>query len=435
MIAKKYYFIGIGGISMSALALYLQNHNCVVSGSDVCDNSLVEKLKTIGIKVNIGHSAEYIENFDFVVYSYAIKEDNPEIIEARKKNIPLLSRGKLLGMIAKEYKTVIAVAGSHGKTTTTAMLYSCLKSTYSVCLHLGGVIKNCNFGYIDGKEIFLTEACEYHDAFLNLRPNIAITLNIEKEHLDYFKNFSNEISSYKNYEANSQIVVSNQNLKKGEISFGLTNEDIIAKNIKLVNHHYEFDCYIKNEYYNHFRLGAFGKYNVKNALSAIAVCNILNVEKEKIYQGLVEFTGVKRRFESLNENFIAIHDYAHHPTEIKKTIQTMYEIIGDKKLVIVFQPHTYSRTKTLMEKFKHCFNKRDKLYIYKTYPAREKYDKKGSANHLCKVLKSCNYDAHYFANEKRLIINLLKLKNLGYAILILGAGNIDEIAYNFAKLC
>ncbi len=421
---------------MSALAFYLKKRGCYVQGSDIVNNEIKEELELNGIKVFDCHNKKNIGKVDVVVYNFAIKQNNEELLEAKKKKLKILTRAELLAEIASNYKCVISISGSHGKTTTTAMLYSCLKSAkLSPTLHIGGIIKGQKFGFIDGKnDYFITEACEYKDSFLKLKSDVGVVLNIEKEHLDYFKTVENEIKSFQKFVDNSKKVVLYDNLlvyKDDILTYGKDNSNIVAKNIKLENHKYSFDCYINCKYFDTFVLNAVGYHNIYNSLAVIGVCYLLSIEKKYIVDGLKNFVGVKRRFEilSLGEHYV-VHDYAHHPTEIQKTISTFKENIGNKKMLVVFQPHTYSRTKTLFNEFISSFDLCDEILMVKTYPAREKYDKYGSSYALYKSLKERGKKCDYVADFSIGIKKILKKIKQNYAVLILGAGDIDNLAYS-----
>lgn len=421
---------------MSALAVCLKQIGCYVQGSDISNNTIKKDLELCGIKVFNKHNKNNIGGVDVVVYNSAIKQNNEELLEAKKKKLIILSRAELLSQIASDYKCVISIAGSHGKTTTTAMLYSCLKQAgLSPTLHIGGIIKGQQFGFIAGKkDFFITEACEYKDSFLKLKSDIGVILNIEKEHLDYFKTFDNEIKSFQKFATNSKKLVCYKNtliLKDDILTYGDENSNIVAKNIALKNHRYSFDCFINSKFFSKIELNAVGYHNIYNSLAVIGVCYLLGIEKHFIVDGLKNFAGVKRRFEiiSLKDNYV-VHDYAHHPTEIKKTISTFKENIGDKKLLVVFQPHTYSRTRTLFNEFLNCFDLCDEMILVKTYPAREKYDKLGSCYTLYKSLKNKGMKCCYVANFQIGIKKILKKIKENYAVLILGAGDIDDLAYS-----
>lgn len=425
----RYHFIGICGISMSALAVHLSHIGNAVQGSDIKPNEIADVLKSENIKVFIGHNGENIKGCDIVVYNFAIEQSNPEIIYAKKHNIKIISRAELLADISRQYKNVIAVAGSHGKTTTTAMLYSCLKSAMlNPSLHIGGIIQGEKVGFIEGKdEYFVTEACEYHDSFLLLKANIGIILNIEPEHLDYFKTYENELKSYQKFASNNTNTI----ITKDFYGINIPKVNIFAKNINSSEHGQSFDVFIDNMFYMHIDLNAYGKYNVDNALSVIATCKLLGIDKKYIYDGLKNFKCIKRRFEIIRKSpKLIVHDYAHHPTQIKDTLLTFKGHCKGNKILVVFQPHTYSRTKAFFNEFLNCFKVANKVFIIKTYPAREKHDKTASGYMLYKKLKG-RQKCQYFASFKRAKKAIEKEVKNGYNVLILGAGDIDKLAYTF----
>ena len=438
-----YHLIGICGASMSSLALWLKKRGCIVQGSDLHLGKIGQMLQSQGITVYKGHCKNNIKNSDIVVYSSAIK-NNPELNYALKKNLTVLTRAELLEIISKHYKNVIAVSGAHGKTTTTALIYNCLKcADKNPTLHLGGIIKGQESGLVFGDyEYFVTEACEYQNNFLHLKPTIGVILNVEKEHLDFFKTYKNIKKSFETFAINSKSCVINKKISiktpQNSIFFN-DNSSFYAKNIKKKsNGHIGFDCYFNNEFYYHFDLSLVGRHNVYNALAVITVCNKLGIDKKYIYQGLNQFSGIKRRYEfmgNVKRKIFLVHDYAHHPTEIKKTINATRQIVKYKKLLVVFQPHTYSRTKTLMNKFVEIFFNLDDVVIISTYSAREKFDKDGSAKTLYNKIKENNNHAIYCANfiTAQNYIET-KIQN-GWAVLILGAGDIDILAENLSKLC
>lgn len=436
---KTFHFIGICGVSMSGLAVYLKSLGHFVQGSDNSNYEMQQKLKSLNIKVFNGHNKNNIGKADVIVYNFAISQNNPELKEAKRKKLQIISRAELLGEIAKNFNNVISVAGSHGKTTTTAMIYSCLKCA-NLCptLHIGGQLINQDFGFIIGKNNYLiTEACEYKDSFLKLNSTIAIILNIEPEHLDYFKNFKNEINSFINFANNSQIIICNDNnliKNKNKITFGKNNSNIIAKNIKLINKKYNYDVFINDVFFANITLGYSGKHNILNSLAVIYACHLLKIDKKHIIDGLKNNIAIKRRYEIIdNKDYYIVHDYAHHPTEIEKTIQTFKSKCNGQKILLVFQPHTFTRTKALFYNFIKSFNLADYIMLAKTYSAREKFDKQSSSYSLYKTLKQTNKNCSYFASFNVGLKKILKKLEKNYAVLILGAGDIDTLAYNLKK--
>lgn len=422
---------------MSALAQMLFNEGYYVQGSDLCCNDFCKHLLKQGINIFIGHKRTNINNCDVVVYNSAIK-DNVELNEAKKQHKIIMSRSDLLFFVSQKFEKVISISGAHGKTTTSALLYHCLNSAgLNPTLHFGGVLKGCNLGYVKGdNKILITEACEYQDNFLKLKSHIGVVLNIEQEHMDYFKTYYHLKKSFKTFAKNSNIVVINnknkQNLQN-EITFGLNNGDYTAKNISCnEQQRYSFDCMYNGYFLHRFKLNCTGKHNVCNALAVISVCKKLGIKNSDIQKGFDLYNGVKRRFEIIKNtnNNLIVHDYAHHPTEIKKTIDSFKKFAKNKKIAVFFQPHTYSRTKKFLNLFYNSFCDADYVGVLKTYPAREKFDYYGSAKHLTTVIKQ-NNKAVYIHNFSKLRQLINKKLDENYAILILGAGDINDVCKYF----
>ncbi|PKK95922.1 MAG: UDP-N-acetylmuramate--L-alanine ligase [Tenericutes bacterium HGW-Tenericutes-4] len=438
------HFIGIGGISLSALAKLMASQGKIVTGSDTKKSKMTDSLKKFGILVSIGHKANNIKNPDVVVFTSAIKPDNIELKTAKHKHILTLERADFLSFIASEYENIIAVSGSHGKTTTCGMIASifiCAKLNPTV--HIGGESETTNGNmYIGDKKFFITEACEYKDSFLKLKQTVGVILNIEYDHSDYFKSVLQIIDSFDKFSKNSSemtiIEEKHKHLLSDQeniITFGFNNANFTAKNIMLNNNfHITFDCYINNEFLEQFELSSPINHNVYNALASIAVAKYYNVPVNDIKQGLLLFKGIKRRFEFVREfkKNIIIHDYAHHPTELLSTIKACQSIYN-KPLIAVFQPHTYSRTKSFMKDFLGSFSSCDQVFIVKTYKAREKKIKGGSAKDLYNNLKFIKKNCVYFSSFVA-VKNYIKRHHIkNNIILVLGAGDIEELAYNHLK--
>lgn len=423
---------------MSALAKLLVKQGYDVSGSDLNDTIVLKQLNILGIKTFVGHNASNINNQDLVVYTAAIPQDNVELVKAKQLNIKCFERAELLGEIAKLYDKVIAIAGMHGKTTTTAMLGKVfLQCGLEPTIHLGGDWDEINGNLFIGKNnFFITEACEYRDTFLHLYPQVSIITNIEKEHLDYFKNFANIKRSFNSFCLNTKLKVFILNRDKKHVisnkltTFSKTKGDIIAKKIKDYEGRFSFDCYVFGELYGHISLKLQGEHNVLNALAVIGVAEYYKLPRPQVIKALSEFCGVKRRFEVMKifKGGLVVRDYAHHPTEIKCAIKTAIDSYK-VPVIAVFQPHTYSRTRSLMEKFKKCFAGIESLVLVKTYPARETYDRLGSCEALKEgLMENKNNFKIYGPFEKRQVKSCLKGLNLqGKVILFLGAGDIVEI--------
>lgn len=430
------FFAGIGGISVSSLAIYAKQKGFNVSGSDISKTELTTNLEKIGIKIFYKQQAENIKDANLIVYSNAC-EKCPEVLQAKRKNIPTLTRAQFLSILLKDYNTSICVTGAHGKTTTTALIYSILKEANKMpSLHLGGnlVSNGKNYDY-SNNDYIVCEACEYKDSFLELYPNIAVILNIAPEHLDYFKTFENVKKSFGIFanQAKNLVIYEKCELnKKNAITFGFENANFTAKNIKMFkNGKYSFDCYLNNQKYLHTKINLIGKHNILNALASIAVSYLLHIPKEFVIKGLSNFCGIERRYQYLHKDKFIVHDYAHHPDEIESCIKET-KMFYKNKLLVVFQPHTFSRTKTLMKRFVNTFKSLDEVLILPTYSAREKYDYKGSAKLLA---KNIGENAIYIRKTNEINDYILEKINQGYGILFLGAGNIYNMAKNIVKMC
>lgn len=430
---------------MSGLAILLKNSGKKVSGSDATKSEVTRKLKEQGIKVFIGHKSRNVKGCDLVVFSGAIKEDNPELVFAKKNNIKAIERSFLLRFLSDDYKNVIAVSGTHGKTTSTAMIsYIFSLAKLNPTVHLGGMFEKFKGNVLIGeKDFFITEACEFRDSFLTLSPDVCVITNFEEEHLDYFKTFNKEISSFSKFAKKAKSVCfAHISCKKhlGEqeklIYVGEKSDYHIENLNKNLSKSYSFDVFFGKKFIDNFSLNVYGEYNTQNALMAICVALHYKIDKEIIKKALFSFENVHRRFEKVGEfeSNIVINDYAHHPTEIKESIKTCREVF-DKNIVCIFQPHTFSRTKSLIDKFTSCFEGVDKLFLVKTYPAREKFDYVGSATFLKeKILENKpNFEVEGDYSNKKTLKKLKMCKFKGCVFLFLGAGNVEEISRKLRK--
>jgi UDP-N-acetylmuramate--alanine ligase len=438
------HFIGIGGISLSALAKLMQQKGKIVTGSDAKKSAITSELKALGLRVFIGHKKKNLKNAQLVVYTSAIKNSNIELKWAKQRGIPTLSRAEFLALVAKEYQTTIAISGSHGKTTTCGMLASIfICAGKSPTVHIGGESTTTNGNmYIGKNEYFITEACEYKDSFLHLAQTIGVILNIEYDHSDYFKSVQQIERSFQQFQKNStQVSVVQEKYKsllsnfENTITFGLKNANYTAQNIGLNEQfHIVFDCYENNAFLQQFELNTPPYHNTLNALASIAVSRQCGIAPKHIQEGLLNFTGIKRRFEVIREykSNVIVHDYAHHPTEIKCTILACKKVYK-KPVVVVFQPHTYSRTKALMKQFLTSFQGSNQVIIVKTYQAREKKQKGGTAKDLFKKLKFSQKNTIYCTRFQQVKRYLKKHNIKNSIILVLGAGSIDKLANNYLK--
>ena len=440
-IRQKIHFIGIGGVGMSSLSLHLKHKGFEVSGSDICAKNAIF-LKKHGIIVQNKHSKYNLKNSKIVVYTSAIKEDNPELKEAKLKGLTLIKRSELLGQILDEYSLSIAVSGSHGKTTTTDMLASVLiESGLDPTVFLGGedkIFGNYRFGK---GNIVLAEACEYQRNFLDLRPKISVVLNVDNDHMDTYKDINEAVDAFKCFIKNSISVINADDknakslIKPTTITFGIESPaQFRAKNIRKCQNGYSFSAYQGSLKLGRIKLSVDGRHNVYNALCALSVCQTLNIPFSVQKKALERFSGVQRRNEFLGElkNLKVYADYAHHPKEITAMLQTFNN--HNQKFITVFQPHTYSRTALLMQDFIECFSSCSPLIIYKTFPARESFCPSGSAKTLYKNLQEKGLDKVYYANTKKQIIRIIDKFNLCFdKVLFLGAGDIYDLAKSLVQ--
>ena len=417
---KNFHFLGIGGISMQALAKYLKYLGHTVTGQDI--NPSVEIL---GIDTSPKNAIKNLENADVVVATSAIKSDDEALVKAKSLGKQILTRGELLGKISRQFECVIAVSGTHGKTTTTEMLAEVLtEAGLNPTVHIGGVsgLFGSSLG-IGEKKVFVTEACEYSGSFLYLKPDISVILNIEPEHLDYFKTFSAEQKAFRWFAKKSDCVVAENGLGLGELTFGKQG-NFTATGIKKYKFGYEFWVNKNGKRWAKIKLKSFAETNILNALAVCGVCDKLGVHPKHIKNALKNFCGVKRRSEVLSLSPLVIHDYAHHPTEILGQITSIKKFFS-KPVWVVFQPHTYSRTKTLFADFVNVLSKADKVFLLPTYSAREQFDEQGSSEKLFSALKKNGANAQFLPNPQTAKQTVLKqVKN--QVVLVLGAGDINQ---------
>ena len=437
---KKVYFIGIGGVSMSALAKFLSVCGYEVSGSDGVKGEETENLAFHGIRVYIGSDGEReaLKKAEVVVYTDAISDTHAELIASRELGKSVYSRAELLSMVCTEFPHVLAIAGSHGKTTCTSMCAHILKFTnVPFTAHIGG--EDAAFGnfYTSGEEFFVTEACEYKKNILKIKAEAAILLNIDRDHMECYDGEEDLVDSFKKYCQNAEraFVCADDEKCRGLgefVSFGIENPlaDYRATNLRANGEKYSFVLEEYGKALCKIKLNAIGKCNVYNALAAIAAMRSFGFSEKEIAKGLESFTSVKRRFEKIGSYHGAsfICDYAHHPKEIRATIKTAAGICRGE-LYVIFQPHTYSRTKLLFKEFIEALREVENLMIYKTYAAREKYDAEGSAAALARAVGNCLYAENIYV----LRTWLKKTVKEGDSVLFLGAGDIYYAAQYLLK--
>lgn len=441
------HMIGIGGISMSGLAEILKNKGYIVKGSDMTESSVTERLQESGITVTIGHDAKNIGNADAVIFTAAVKKDNPEYQEAEKRNIPLIERSELLGEITKMYAETIAIAGTHGKTTTTSMLASAfLEAGKDPTITVGGELNKIHGNYKIGNDNFLiTEACEYVESFLKFFPKTAIVLNVDEDHLDYYKDINHIKSSFQKFldklpkdglailnadDENSKDLI--QNTKAKVLTFGIDNTaNYTAKNIVFTANEVKYDFCKNGTFRDTITLHVFGKHNIYDSLSCLAVCDAYGLNLSSVKNALAEFSGAKRRFEKKgNLNGAMIYDdYAHHPAEIKATLSAA-KAKTTKKVICVFQPHTYTRTKALLNEFSQAFYDADQVIVTDIYAAREKDTGLVNSKDLTDKINSVSQNAIYMKDFSDIEYYLKETLSEGDLFLTIGAGNVYKIGEN-----
>ncbi len=452
---KKIYFIGIGGTSMSGLALMSKINGFEVLGSDMRPCSYTEKLEKKGIRVNIGHKKEYIsEDIDLIVYSAAITNENEERARAREMGIKEVERSVFLGWLTEYYKKTIGVSGTHGKTTTSSLMSLLfLNASLDPSISIGGTLSQIEGNSRVGKsEHFVIEACEFVDSFLNGSYFAGTIQNIEEDHLDYFtgglKQIKESFTKFARLIPNDGILVVNgddenvlsilDGLTCNIYKVGIYNEenDFIAKNITYDNlGKPSFDVYKQGEFYYNFSLSIPGEHNIMNALSVIGCGDFFEIDKEVMKKSLLEFTGAKRRFQVAGEvnNIKVVEDYAHHPTELKVTIDACKNY-PHNKLFVIFQPHTYSRTFLLLDEFIEALKRADEVILNDIYSDREANKWNIYSEDITKIVKEKYGIKSIVISEFEDITSYITNNaKSGDFILVAGSQSINLVAYDIVK--
>ena len=450
--AKHIHFVGIGGIGMSGIAELLINLEYEVSGSDIQDSPVTARLAHLGGKIFHGHKKENIGEADVVVYSSAVSNDNPEIIEATERYIPVIPRAEMLAELMR-LKYGVAIAGSHGKTTTTSMIASILTSAgLDPTVIIGGRLdiwggSNAKLGQGD---ILVAETDESDGSFMALSPTIAVVTNMDQEHMDYyghmdaireaFINFINKIPFY----GLAIICLDNEeiqgiipHLRKRYITYGTNSQaDVRATNIERDMLEVSFDVHYQNKALGNVQVGMPGDHNVLNALAAIAVAQELDVQMADVKEGLKTLGGLARRFQIKGEKggIVLVDDYGHHPTEISAVLETAKECWPKKRLVVVFQPHRYTRTKALYDRFTISFNQADHLILAPIYAAGESPIEGVDTEWLCQGIKEHGHrDVHLCHSQDEILQVLLSVIKSGDLVMTLGAGDIYHVGEALLK--
>ncbi|MEG1887421.1 MAG: UDP-N-acetylmuramate--L-alanine ligase [Oscillospiraceae bacterium] len=436
---KKIHMIGIGGSGMCPLAEILHSRGYELTGSDNNESDPLKRIRSLGIKVFMGHSAENIAGAQLIVYSAAIGQDNPELVAAAEKSIPTMERSHLLGALTREYSKVIGVCGTHGKTTVTSILTQILyMSDFDPSAVIGGRLPLINANGRAGKSEYLVcESCEFVDTFLQMSPDMAVLLNIDNDHLDYFKTMDNLVASFRKFVHMSSIAVVNgddksvmQTIKDyngKKITFGLSEgNDYIAKNIEAGKFGFKFEVYKGTEFISSLNLNIPGKHNVYNALAAFAAAAEYGVKPEDIKKAIECFNGAGRRFERLGEfeGVTIADDYAHHPTEIKATL-TASKQLGFDRVIAIFQPFTFSRTELLKNEFIGALSVADKVILMPIMGSREKNITGISSKDLGDGLSDCVL-ADSFSDVADVIMNICQSGDL---VITMGGGDVYKAAH------
>lgn len=445
---KKVHFVGIGGISMSGLAEILIDYGYRVSGSDLNRSPLTDKLESLGAEIHIGHDAANIIDVDIVVYTAAAKEDNPELVKARSLGITTYTRAEFLGFIMNKFSKSIAISGSHGKTTATSMLsLILLDSGLDPTIMIGGVVDSIGGNARPGKSpYFVAEACEYKGSFLKFLPHIGIILNIDADHLDYYKDINEIYDTFLKFsklipkdglligcEEDEKVAKIIKEADCNKITYGLSTGNFTAGQIEFDSlGHPSFTAFLNGEEFGRFKLSIPGVHNVLNALAAISCSHYLGVSREDINNSLVKFKGTQRRFEKKGERdgIVVIDDYAHHPTEVAATIKAAQNY-PHKRIFCVFQPHTYSRTSTLFNEFSHSFNGVTQLVLADIYAAREKNTGEINSEMLCEAICKNGVDAIYLESFDKILDYFRGTLKEGDLLITMGAGDVYKIGERF----
>ena len=446
------HFIGIGGISMSGLAEILLKEHFTISGSDSKRSALTDHLTSLGATVFYPQKAENIINgIDVVVYTAAIHADNPEFAEAKKQGLPMLSRAELLGQLMTNYNTPIAISGTHGKTTTTSMLsHILLEAEKDPTISVGGILNAIGGNIrVGNSDIFVTEACEYTNSFLHFFPKISIILNVEEDHMDFFKDIEDIRSSFHRFASllpKDGALVINKNIEAIDtITDGLDcsvitysefqEADYSAANITFDEFgNASFDLIKYGAFIDRITLAVAGNHNVSNALSAIVVADLLEIPLETIKKGILSFAGTVRRFEYKGQRngFTIIDDYAHHPTEIRATL-TSAQNYPHKDIWCIFQPHTYTRTKAFFHEFAEALSLADHVILADIYAARETDTLGMSSEALAEEIKKLGTDAYYLPSFEAIENFVLEKVIHGDVLITMGAGDVVNIGESLLK--
>ena len=438
------HFVGIGGIGMSGIAEVLYNLGYEVTGSDIKASQNTKRLETLGIKVYIGHRPNNVDSAHVLVVSSAIRDDNPEVVEARRRGIPIIPRAEMLAELGR-LKYSILVAGAHGKTTTTSLIASVFSHAgLDPTVVIGGRLKATGSNVRLGQgEFLIAEADESDGSFLKLSPTVAVATNIDREHMDYFKTMDALCAAFREFldkvpfygmavlcADNLYLRNIKNELHRRAITYGFSDyADVRAYNVSYSGYGMNFRVLYKGDDLGEFYVPLIGEHNVLNALATITVAKEMFIDKQMVREALRDFSGIQRRFEFKGSYKGAriYDDYGHHPTEIRVTLDSIAKVVKGKT-VVVFQPHRYTRTRDLFGEFVTAFDKADRLFLMDIYPAGEKPIEGVSSEALFNELKKRHRDVSYFSNREELIRELKNTLKEDDLMITLGAGDVWKIA-------
>ena len=456
------HFIGIGGISMSGIAELFLDKGFRVSGSDLHESAVTKRLESLGIKVYYSQVAENITpDIGLVVYTAAIHEDNPEFMRVKELGIPMLDRADCLGQIMSHYKNAVAVAGTHGKTTTTSMLsYVYLAADLDPTISVGGILSGIHGNMRLGRsENFIMEACEYANSFLSFTPTTAIVLNVEAEHLDFFGTLENERHSFTKFidllPENGLLVINNeiadlnaliQNKNIRIVQYGLRPVGGKAPDYTAANITYNelgfarYELIVRGENKGLIELSVTGEHNVLNSLAVIAASlepSVIykdGIALDRVKEGLKNYTGTERRFQYKGERdgYTIVDDYAHHPTEIRATLEAAKRV-KHNRLIVAFQPHLYSRTKTFLHEFADVLSMADIVVFAEIYAAREENPGDISSDNIREIMSKNGHEAYFFKTFDEVENFLIHTCKPGDLLITMGAGDIVKVGENMLR--
>jgi UDP-N-acetylmuramate--alanine ligase len=448
---RHVHFIGIGGIGMSGLAEILRTMKFDVSGSDLRSNDVTVHLEALGVTVFQGHQGNHVRGADVVVYSSAVKPDNPEFVRAKQLDIPVISRGEMLAELMRT-KYCVTIAGSHGKTTTTSVMATVLRHAgLDPTVVVGGKVNALGTNATLGEgDLFVAEADESDGSFLRFTPTLAVITNIDAEHLDHygtheavkdaFVDFANRIPFYGlgifclDHPHVQSIL---PRVARRFVTYGFSHQaDYRARHVVFDGQRTEFEVVRRGDSLGTFVLNMPGNHNVQNALAVVAAADELEIPFDILREGLAEFRGVQRRFTIIAEptlevgeakgNVIVVDDYGHHPAEIEATLDAAQGSYDDRRIVVAFQPHRYSRTKILFDEFTRAFNHADVLFVTEVYAAGETPIEGASGEALANAIRAHgHHDVHYVADKHDLASRLLETVRPGDLVITLGAGDVN----------